>query len=71
MNTMLDEEILRLMKKLDTVAINAAKATLEAMLSGADNLAAIEAGNAVYIAAGRKPLSVDDVLAKMDEVRHG
>lgn len=71
MKTTMDKEILRLIKKSDTVTIDAAVATVKALMVGADILDALDAGNAVLIAAGRAPLSVDDVLAKMEDIRYG
>lgn len=71
MKTTMDKEILRLIKKSDAITIDAAVATLKAMMTGADILDALDAGNDVLIAAGRAPLSVDDVLAKMKEIRYG
>lgn len=71
MKTTVDKEILRLIKKSDAITIDAAVATLKAMMDGANILDALDAGNAVLIAAGCAPLSVDDVLAKMEEIRYG
>lgn len=71
MKTTVDKEILRLIKKSDAVTIDAAVATVKAMMAGADILDALETGNDVLIAAGRAPLSVDDVLAKMEAIRCG
>lgn len=68
--TTVEQEIVRLVKKLDAVTSEAALILLIAMLAGEDNLAALEASNAVLIAAGRKPVSVDDILLKIERDRH-
>lgn len=71
MKATVNKEILRLIKKSDAVTIDAAVTMLKAMMAGADILDALDAGNAVLIAAGHTSLSVDDVLAKMEEIQHG
>ena len=71
MKATVNEEILRLIKKSDAVIIGSSVATMKAMMAGIDILEALEAGNNVLIASGCAPLSVDDVLAKMEEIRYG
>ena len=70
-NTTVDKEIVCLVKRADAVTLKAALTLLSAMLAGLDNLAALEVSNAILIAAGREPVSAEDVLAKMEEIRYG
>lgn len=63
----LDQEIIRLVKKADAVTVRAVLTIAETMIAGGDDRTALESGNAILIAMGRKPLNVDDILAKMKE----
>ena len=56
-----EREFIEGIKSLDAVEFNAILATMKAMAAGKSNAEAIEAGNAVLVAAGRKPLNVEDV----------
>ena len=69
--TTVEQEIVRLVKKSDAVTLKAALTLLRAMLAGEDNLAALEKSNSVLITAGREPVSVENVLARMEEIRYG
>lgn len=64
----LDEEIRQLAERVaavDPMAFEAFIATAAAMVAGRDDETALNAGNAILIKAGRKPLPVPDLLAKM------
>lgn len=57
----IESEIAEKIGRLDAVGLSATLATMKAMAAGKSNAEAIEAGNAVLVAAGRKPLNVEDV----------
>lgn len=56
-----EREFIEGIKSLDAVEFSAILATMKAMAASKSNAEAIEAGNAVLVAAGRKPLDVEDV----------
>lgn len=56
-----ESEIAEKIGRLDSVGLSAILTTMRAMAAGKSNAEAIEAGNAVLVAAGRKPLNVEDV----------
>ena len=56
-------EIAQSIHKLDATELSATMATMKAMAEGKSNAEAIEAGNAVLVAGGRKPISVDAIGA--------
>lgn len=57
----IESEIVEDIERLDSVGLSAILTTMRAMAAGKSNAEAIEAGNAVLVAAGRKPLNVEDV----------
>lgn len=58
-STELDQEIMRLTKRLDDIESSAMCAILTAMAAGADSKMALQAGNQILIAADRKPIPLD------------
>ncbi len=72
MNTKtMEQEIAEIVKRSDATTVKAALATLKAMLSGMDFREALEMGNVILVEGGRKPVLIEDVLAKMEEIRYG
>ncbi len=65
------QKIAEIVSQSDAVTTKAALATLKAMLSGLDYREALEMGNVILVEGGRKPVSIEDVLAKMEEIRYG
>ncbi len=59
----LDCEIVSEVKKLDDIAFRAVIVTMSAMVAGFDNETALEAGNRVLTAAGRKPITYGQIKA--------
>lgn len=54
-------EIAQSIRKLDAIEFGATVSTTEAMAKGKSDVEALEAGNAVLIAGGRKPLDIAEV----------
>lgn len=57
----IESEVAEKIGRLDSVGLSAILTTMRAMAADKSNAEAIEAGNAVLVAAGRKPLNVEDV----------
>ena len=62
-------EIARDIRKLDAAELGATVATMKAMAEGKSDVEALEAGNAVLVAAGRKPLDIEEVRRNAERVR--
>lgn len=60
----MDLRFLHLIKTADDVIYETVSVTLQALIEGQAPRTALEMGNAVLIAAGREPVSVDDIMAK-------
>ena len=65
----IESEIAEKIGRLDAVGLSATLATMKAMAAGKSNTEAIEAGNAVLVAAGRKPLDIEAVRKNAADVR--
>lgn len=62
-----EREFIQLIRNADSVKSKSIKAMIQAFNAGADERTAIEAGSAVLVEAGRDPLPVDNILAKLKE----
>lgn len=62
-------EIAQSIRKLDAIELGATAATMRAMAEGKSDIEALEAGNAVLIAGGRKPLDITEILRNAASLR--
>lgn len=62
-------EIAQGIHKLDATELGATAATMKAMAEGKSDIKALEAGNAVLIAGGRKPLDITEILRNAASLR--
>lgn len=65
----LEMNTLQQFKLLDAVELSAVMETMKAMAAGKSDAEALEAGNAVLVAGGRKPLDIAEVRRNAERIR--
>lgn len=62
-------EIAKKIRKLDATELGATVATMKAIAEGKNEAEALEVGNAVLVAGGRKPLDITEVRRNAERIR--